>query len=997
MHSKHPAFVTGAKLAQSAFITLLMVSWLSLSGCGSSGNKSTNQGGGTTAPTVSGVSPSSIAASNSAQTLTINGSGFVSGATVTYHDPTGAAHTGDAITFVSASQITDPAFNDGNLAGSWTVTVINPGNLSSSAFSFTVTAAPAPVISSVSPSSPTAMSGAQTLTINGSNFQSGATTTYTDPSGATHAGDATTFVSASQITNPSFNDLNLAGKWTVTVINPGSVNSNTFSFTVVASVPPPAPSITSVSPTTPLALSSAQTLTINGSNFQSGATATYKDPSGTTHTGDAITFVSSSQIVDSAFNDGSLAGTWTVTVINPGSVSSNSFSFTVVVPAPAISGVSPSSPTAENNPQTLTINGSNFQTGATATYKDPSGNAYTGHATTFVSASQLIDYGFDDFNTAGTWTVTVTNPGSVNSNTFSFTVTTSVPAPAITSISPTNPAASSSAQTLTINGSNFQSGATATYKDPSGNTHAGNATNFVSANQITDTGFNDQNMPGTWTVTVINPGTGNTTSNSYSFSVPASAPTTTFTMVQHTTSSCTSSPCADAITSTTAGNLLVLWSAAQYSGTGSALAENFVAASGDSAWTHCPNQVVNYIDGLGTVNSLDCWYILSAAGGATSVTATWNFAGLSSPAYAIADELVELHPSSTPIYYDTGNATDTVASCSTCTGPAGLLSGSDAVLQATILSSLPTGISSPYSTPDILSGTNSAFSVGLNQTSYAQPTWTGTTSDYPSFYSMAAFGGNPNPVKTLDYLIDFSACTAGSAPTVSCLTNSTFSGTFSDTPTLAQAGPNLTITNSGPTSQLPVTPTIFNGAQITGTSPVNLSCTTSGTGTSCGSVQTGVEMTPQSITIGYTVESDCPATGVDCGAVGGIFSKDAELDFAAVHFSPLGNGKICFETKAGPGCASQTTLAYTPNTAYRVNMQVNNYAGATTDYITVCADGPGGAVLGTWTAQATTANAVDDQLVLGISGEEPAVAGYTYTWRNVDLSLSGQFSTTSCF
>jgi hypothetical protein len=119
------------------------------------------------------------------------------------------------------------------------------------------------------------------------------------------------------------------------------------------------------------------------------------------------------------------------------------------------------------------------------------------------------------------------------------------------------------------------------------------------------------------------------------------------------------------------------------------------------------------------------------------------------------------------------------------------------------------------------------------------------------------------------------------------------------------------------------------------------------------------------------------------------------LDYGVVHLSPLANGKICFETKNG-GCGGQTTLAYRPNTAYRVNMQINNYP-APTDYITVCADGPGGAVLGTWSNQPVATYAVDDVVALGMSGEEPQVSGYTYSWRNVVLSLTGQFSTTSCF
>jgi hypothetical protein len=40
---------------------------------------------------------------------------------------------------VNSGQLTDPQFNDNNDAGTWTVTIVNPGGQSSSAFNFTVT------------------------------------------------------------------------------------------------------------------------------------------------------------------------------------------------------------------------------------------------------------------------------------------------------------------------------------------------------------------------------------------------------------------------------------------------------------------------------------------------------------------------------------------------------------------------------------------------------------------------------------------------------------------------------------------------------------------------------------------------------------------------------------------------------------------------------------------------------------------------------------------
>jgi hypothetical protein len=451
-----------------------------------------------------------VSGSTSAQTLTINGSNFVTGATVTYHDPQGNSYPGHATTFVSASQLTDAAFNDANDGGTWTVTVVNPGSVSSAAFNFTVSASgTTPTITSVSPSPVPGSTSAQTLTINGSNFVTGATVTYHDPQGNSYPGHATTFVSASQLTDAAFNDANDGGTWTVTVVNPGSVSSAAFNFTVSASGT--TPTITSVSPSPVPGSTSAQTLTINGSNFVTGATVTYHDPQGNSYPGHATTFVSASQLTDAAFNDANDGGTWTVTVVNPGSVSSAAFNFTVSASGttPTITSVSPSPVPGSTSAQTLTINGSNFVTGATVTYHDPQGNSYPGHATTFVSASQLTDAAFNDANDGGTWTVTVVNPSGGSSTAFNFTVSSA--SPTVTSVSPSPVPGSTSAQTLTINGSNFVTGATVTYHDPQGNSYPGHATTFVSASQLTDAAFNDANDGGTWTVTVVNPSGGSST------------------------------------------------------------------------------------------------------------------------------------------------------------------------------------------------------------------------------------------------------------------------------------------------------------------------------------------------------------------------------------------------------------------------------------------------------------------------------------------------------
>jgi uncharacterized protein (DUF2147 family) len=101
-------------------------------------------------------------------------------------------------------------------------------------FSFNVSAAQStPSITSISPSTPTANANNQTVTVYGSQFQSGLTVTVYWPNGA---GSST--LSGTQIQNVSAGSfqmivtLNGAGTWGIQVNNPDGGKSNVFSFNV---------------------------------------------------------------------------------------------------------------------------------------------------------------------------------------------------------------------------------------------------------------------------------------------------------------------------------------------------------------------------------------------------------------------------------------------------------------------------------------------------------------------------------------------------------------------------------------------------------------------------------------------------------------------------------------------------------------------------------------------------------------------------------------------
>ncbi len=176
-------------------------------------------------PSISSLSPSSLPASGSQQTLIINGTGFLATSSVTFN---GIAHTA---TVVSNSQLTILLTSaDLSTMGSFPVVVTNPtpGGGSSNAVDLIV-GNPVPTITSLSPTSVVAGSAAQTLTINGSNFLNSSTVGFNGSS------RTTTFVSSTQLTIALVAaELATAGSFPVSVTNPSpdGGTSNVVDFTV---------------------------------------------------------------------------------------------------------------------------------------------------------------------------------------------------------------------------------------------------------------------------------------------------------------------------------------------------------------------------------------------------------------------------------------------------------------------------------------------------------------------------------------------------------------------------------------------------------------------------------------------------------------------------------------------------------------------------------------------------------------------------------------------
>ena len=434
--------------------------------------------------TLISITPSSIAQGSPAFVLTANGTGFVPGATITF------GSTLLQTVYVGSTQITTtvPASLVAN-AGQFPVWVTNPDGTSSPALLFTVINSK-PVITSLVPPSISAGAAQFTLTVNGQGFKTGATVSFAGVNVTTNFGgpaQLTATIPASLVA--------VAGNVPVVVTNPDGVASDPATFVITPF------SLTSISPATATVGDAGFTMTLTGSGFLSGASATFN---GSTV---ATTFVNASTLTASIPASALLTpGTVNVTVINADSAVSGALPF-IIKGGITLTAINPSTATQNSKSVSITATGTGFVAGATVNF------AGTAIATTFGSATSVrgtIPEGL--LTSKGSFDVTVSNPNGDTSNALSFTITDPLPLPTITSISPATATVGSANLAMTVTGTNFVQGSTVVFGG------SNSATTFVSATQLRATVTAGQlSQAGTFTVVVTNPD-GNS-SNSVDFIV----------------------------------------------------------------------------------------------------------------------------------------------------------------------------------------------------------------------------------------------------------------------------------------------------------------------------------------------------------------------------------------------------------------------------------------------------------------------------------------------
>lgn len=306
----------------------------------------TRCGGGGSPPQVAaltGIAPNSVQAGAAATTLQVTGSGFATGAVVTFNGnalSTTRISTTSLTAVIPASSLTS--------GGTAEIAVVNPGAAASSTFAFAVDS-PAPVLASVLPNS----------AVVGSPGTFGLTGTGFEPNSAAQLNGTavtTVFVSTTSLTvTLTAAQLTQAGIAQLTVLNPAPAGGT--SGAVNLQVNQPTPVLSAISPASVLAGSGAVPLTLTGTAFLTTATVT-ANGSALTVTAQSPTSITAT-LPATAIAQG---GTVSLVVTNPGTNSESSSAQSLeVVGIPSVFALIPNAVALGGPAFTLTVSGTNFQ------------------------------------------------------------------------------------------------------------------------------------------------------------------------------------------------------------------------------------------------------------------------------------------------------------------------------------------------------------------------------------------------------------------------------------------------------------------------------------------------------------------------------------------------------------------------------------------------------------------------------------------------------------
>jgi hypothetical protein len=357
--------------------------------------------------TLTSLEPDRIAANSAAFTMSLTGTGFIQGATVSFGGTSLITIFGSATGLtasVPASALVSP--------GEVQVTVTNPDGARSNAVRFIIVGDD-PTITRLNPNSVVAGSGEVTVNVIGSGYVRGSSVSANGQSLATTFGSAT---SLDAVVPASMTQA--IGRLNFRVTNPGNRESNESAFNVTA----PTPAITSINPPRANAgVTTDVTITVTGTGFVNGSSVQFNGSGLATEFGSATSLTAVIPFASLA-----TPGAAQIRVSNPGNILSNTVQFQIVGVL-EVTAVSPSTIVGGGTTNvTIGVSGVGFVNGSVVNF---GGNAL---ATTFNGAGSLSAILTPaNLATPGSFAISVSNPNGQTSNSVSLQIDAPIPPPPV--------------------------------------------------------------------------------------------------------------------------------------------------------------------------------------------------------------------------------------------------------------------------------------------------------------------------------------------------------------------------------------------------------------------------------------------------------------------------------------------------------------------------------------------------------------------------------------
>ncbi|MFH1148976.1 MAG: IPT/TIG domain-containing protein, partial [Actinomycetota bacterium] len=339
------------------------------------------------APTPTSITPSSGNNNGPVNITNLAGTGFRNGASVKLARGGESDINATGVSVVSPTQITCSLDLTGAEPANRDVVVTNDDAKSGTLAGGFEVQYPAPAVTSVSPNLGINNCPVYVSNLAGTDFRSGASVKLSKSGQSDIDAVGVDVVSSTRIACTFDLTGAATGLWDLTVTNPDSKSST---LPACFDVQYPAPTVSSITPSSGINSGPVSITNLSGTNFRSGAAVKLSRGGQSDINATGVTVVSPAKITCTFDLTGAQTGAWTVTVTNTDAKSGSlTDAFTVQYPSPTVTSITPSSGN-NNGPVNITnLAGTGFRNGATVKLARGGESDINATGVTVVSPTQI--------------------------------------------------------------------------------------------------------------------------------------------------------------------------------------------------------------------------------------------------------------------------------------------------------------------------------------------------------------------------------------------------------------------------------------------------------------------------------------------------------------------------------------------------------------------------------------------------------------------------------